>query len=612
MKPLIARIRRLSRRVFFWLPSAAPSEEIVPDAHHDHDLLLTVTESSRVPHIRQLRYVSRILSTTERKITLAAFIAFIFTSIGGFGYLAYSRTVRVPVIGGTLTEALVGEPKYINPVDAPASDVDRDLVALVFSGLFRMNGMEPIPDMAEKYSWSPDGKTLTVNIRQDARFHDGTEVTADDVLFTIDSIQDPARTSPLAARFRGIKSIIVDAKTIQFVLEQPDIGLLTALTVGILPQHVWEDIPSANARLADMNIKPIGSGPYRFKSFTRDSKGTIRSYTLELFNRYAGVKPFIQKIVFQFFSNKKLAEDALRADLVDSLAFTSLGFQQKNESTRWQAAELGLPQETVAFFNLKTKTLKEEKIRKALSGAVDREEILQAWNGHASGATGPYPFASASSTSLSLDEARSLLDSAGWRLPTDGAIRIFSRASSSTAVTTNTSSTELEIRIITSEQRELQSVADILKRRWSLLGVKVTVDVFPPEEFLRQATRERQADVVLTTVLLNPEQDLLPFWWSGQATDRGLNLSGLGDRDVDTALQSTRAASTTAALLDARQSVSKLIMRSAPAIFLARPASPYLLSKKIKGVTTPVIVSQPSDRFNDLRRWYIKTGWRWK
>ena len=355
MKPLIARIRALIRRVFFWLPSATQSEEIVPDAHHDHDLLLNVTESSRVPRIRQLRYVSRILSTTERKIALAAFIAFIFTSIGGFGYLAYSRTVRVPVIGGTLTEALVGEPKYINPVDAPANDVDRDLVALVFSGLFRMNGMDPIPDMAEKYSWSQDGKTLTVNIRQDARFHDGQDVTADDVLFTIDSIQDPARTSPLAARFRGIKAIIVDAKTIQFVLEQPDIGFLTALTVGVLPQHVWEDIPPANARLADLNIKPIGSGPYRFKSFTRDSKGSIRSYTLELFNQYAGVKPFIQTIVFQFFNNRKLAEDALKADLVDSLAFTSFGFQQ-NESTRLQTTELELPQETIAFFNLKPKT----------------------------------------------------------------------------------------------------------------------------------------------------------------------------------------------------------------------------------------------------------------
>ncbi|MEK7655495.1 MAG: ABC transporter substrate-binding protein [Patescibacteria group bacterium] len=611
MKPLIARIRALIRRVFFWLPSATQSEEIVPDAHHDHDLLLNVTESSRVPRIRQLRYVSRILSTTERKIALAAFIAFIFTSIGGFGYLAYSRTVRVPVIGGTLTEALVGEPKYINPVDAPANDVDRDLVALVFSGLFRMNGMDPIPDMAEKYSWSQDGKTLTVNIRQDARFHDGQDVTADDVLFTIDSIQDPARTSPLAARFRGIKAIIVDAKTIQFVLEQPDIGFLTALTVGVLPQHVWEDIPPANARLADLNIKPIGSGPYRFKSFTRDSKGSIRSYTLELFNQYAGVKPFIQTIVFQFFNNRKLAEDALKADLVDSLAFTSFGFQQ-NESTRLQTTELELPQETIAFFNLKTKNTRDEKIRKALSGSVDREEIPQAWNWHASNVTGPYPFMSASTTSISLEVARTLLDSAGWRLPTDGTVRILSRAPSSTAITANASSTELEIRIITSEQRELQSVADILKRRWSLLGVKVTVDVFPPEEFLRQATRERQADVVLTTVLLNQEQDLFPFWWSGQATDRGLNLSGLGDRDVDTALQATRTASTTDALLAAQSSVSKLILRSTPAIFLARPASPYLLSKKIKGVTTPSIVSQPADRFNDLRRWYIKTGWRWK
>ncbi|MBI4138874.1 peptide ABC transporter substrate-binding protein [Candidatus Uhrbacteria bacterium] len=611
MNAILARLRALVRRIFFWLPSAAPSDEVRPDIVHDHDLLLSVTETHRIPRIRQLRYISRILSTPERRTAVIALFVFLVTSLGGFGYLAYTRMVRVPVVGGTLTEALVGEPTYINPVDAPANDVDRDISSLIFSGLFRMNGLEAEPDLAERYAWSEDGKTLTATLRQDARFHDGEEVTADDVVFTIDSIQNPARTSPLAARFRGIKAVATDAKTVQFILDRPDATFLTALTVGILPQHKWQDIPPANARLADLNLKPIGSGPYRFKSFTRDSKGFIRSYTLERFARYAGIKPFLQTIVFQFYTDRKLAEDALKADLVNALAFSPLA-QQQNESSRWQTVELELPQQTIAFLNLKKKVLQDEKIRRALAGAVDRDELVTAWRGHAAPASGPFPFEQASSTSIGLDDARALLDAAGWRLPADGNVRISFRGPTSSTPTVTASSTELALTIITSDQRELVAVAEALKRRWSLLGVKVAVESLLPEEFLRRATRDRGADVALTTVLLSPEQDLFPFWWSGQRTDRGLNLSSLADRDVDAALEASRAASSTAQLSELRGTLSKLILRSTPAIFLVRPTSPYLISKKVRGVRNRASVSQPSDRFNDLVRWYIKTGWRWR
>lgn len=617
MKTLAVRALELVRRVFFWLPSSGRSEERLPEAGHDHALILAVTSPRKIPGFRQLRYGVRVvLSAAERRLLSGTLVVLLLSGGLALGFFINDHTLRVPVVGGSITEAVIGEPKYINPLDAPANDVDRDIVSLVFSGLFRMDGLAAVPDLAEKYAWSADGKTLTVTLRNDARFHNGDEVTADDVQYTIDAIQDPARTSRLASRFRGVKAIATDTRTIQFVQEQPDVTLLQSLTVGILPARLWQDIPAANARLADLNIKPIGSGPYLFKSFTRDSRGFVRAFTLERSDQYYGLKPYLKTVTFHFYPDRQQAEAALKADLVDSLAFATLQDNQK-ESSRWHHVRLDLPQETIAFFNLKNKTLADERVRRALAGVIDKLEIIEAWDGHAAAVSDPFPFMNGSSTLVDLDQARALLDSADWVLPKEGTVRIFSPktkgATTSTAPTGNASSTELALTIVTSSDKpELVAVADILKRRWSLIGVRVTIEAVETEELIRRATRDRDGQIILTNVLLDSTQDIFRYWWSGQATDRGFNISNLADRDVDTALETIRSASTTESLDQARLAVSTLIKRSTPAAFLVRPESLYLVSKKIDGVTPSVTVSRPADRFQDLMHWYTKTGWRWK
>lgn len=615
MNTFLARARALVQRVFFWLPSATPSEERLPEVSHDHALILAVKSPRRFPTFRQIRYgISVVLNGGERRILLLAAIAFLLAGGVSLGMVLKDRTVLVPVVGGTMTEGVVGEPSSVNPVDSPANDVDRDLVSLIYSGLFRMEGTEPVPDLAESYSWSDDKKTLTVVLRTDARFHDGSPVTAEDVQFTIDAIQDPSRNSPIAATFRGIKAVATDAQTIQFIQEQPDVTILNALTVGVLPSTLWQHIPAATARLADLNLKPIGSGPYRFKSFTRDSHGVLRTFTLERVDGYYGIAPYIKTLTFQFYSDRQQAEDALKGDLIDALAFSNQ-LAGKESSSRWNILSLELPQETVAFFNVKNKTLADEKVRRALAGAIDRQEVVDAWNGHAAEVTGPYPYSAPSSTVITLDEGRALLESAGWVLRSpDDTVRVLKSSikTSATSTAATASSTELAFTISTNDQPELIVAAEALARRWSLLGAKVTVEPVPLEELLKRSTRDRDADIVLTNVLLDNTQDLFPFWWSGQATDRGLNISGLADRDLDAALEAARTASTTAALQTARDNAARLIVRTTPAAFLVRPFASYLIAKKIHGVATDLVVSRPADRFNDLKNWYISFGWRWK
>ena len=131
-------------------------------------------------------------------------------------------------------------------------------------------------------------------------------------------------------------------------------------------------------------------------------------------------------------------------------------------------------------------------------------------------------------------------------------------------------------------------------------------------EVSRRATRDRSTQVVLLNVRLGPEQDLLPFWWSGEVTDRGLNLSSFADRALDDQLQSAKSATSTDQLLAIRQTITDTLNRTAPAVFLIRPFQHYLLSSKLKGVSDRQIAYNPAERFQDLMKWYVKTGWRWK
>ncbi len=614
----MARLRAWFRRVFFWLDRQQnASEEQGPDTSRDHALVLSVTQPRAVPRWRQLRYATRVLDLSERRWFVATTAAGAVFALAGFALLASRHLSPVPATGGTYTEAIVGTPQAINPIDGPANDADADLVALIYSGLFRMQGMQPVPDLAEKYEWSQDGKVLTVTLRQDARFHNGRPVTAYDVQFTIESIQDPARNSLLTPLFRGVTASALDERTVQFALDQPDATFLAALCVGIVPSSIWEDVTAQAARLANANIKPVGSGPYRVKAFTRDNLGQIKTYTLESFEGYYGVKPHIKNVTLEFFPDMDTAQDAVKSDLVDGLAFVQpLDTPRFSSAARWSQAQLELPQQTSAFFNLKDKLLSDVRIRQALTMAVDRGDLVESLNKFAAPNDTAYPFvATASATQSDLEGARKLLDAAGWVLPNNENVRIFLKPEQrkpGTAVVATASSTRLTLNILAPEQEDLAKVADALKRQWSLLGIQVEISVMDQKAALKKSTRDRDAQVMLWNVLLTPDQDLFPVWWSGQAGDRGTNFSGLADKDIDTLINAAKSASSTAALDVARAKLSEALAKRFAAAPLLRPSYAYVVSQRVKGVPQTIVAAQPSDRFNGMADWYVKTGWVWK
>ena len=151
----------------------------------------------------------------------------------------------------------------------------------------------------EQFQISPDKLIYTFKLRQDVVWHNDEPFTADDVVFTVGSIQDPAWQSQLKSALGNVQIEKMDESTIRFILKDPVANFLNSLTFGILPEHLWLTVPSSNATLAELNKKPIGTGPFEFSSLTKDKNGNIRTYSLIRNESYYSDMPYLDEIILE-------------------------------------------------------------------------------------------------------------------------------------------------------------------------------------------------------------------------------------------------------------------------------------------------------------------------
>jgi peptide/nickel transport system substrate-binding protein len=577
----------------------------------DYELVVNATSPRRLPSWRQLRYAGLVFSGREQRIiAFAAIIFAVAASLAGYAVFR-DRMSAAPAPGGKIIEAVVGAPKGINPLYASANDPDADLSALVFAGLFRRVDGTLANDLADKYEWSADGKQVTITLKDGLSFHDGMPLTSEDVLFTLQSAKDPAWRSPFAGDFRDATFGAPDEKTVVITLGAPDASILDALTIGILPAHVWSDILPQNAALADANVRPVGAGPFKVSSYRHGSNGAIQTYALERFDGYRGERPLLDGIELRFYPDPKSAEDAVRGGQADAIAFVPGADAKKFPATAFNDSKLALPQETISFFNVNDPILKDSRVREALLLAVDRDEITNAFGGFATPIGGPYPDdvhpSSASSTEERLAAARKLLDAAGWTLSDGSDVRSKTSSATSTAA-----APPLALTITVPDVPDLIAAADALARRWSLLNARTAVQAESSADVLRKATRDRNAQIVLWNILLPATEDQYSIWWSGEADGSGFNISNLKDRDVDAAIKEIGSASSTDALAAAKKKLTSAILARSPAAFLVRPSYAYVFSKRIQGIPEEMSLGSTSDRFTSIAKWYVKTKWEWK
>ncbi len=547
------------------------------------------------------------MNRTER-LALAV-LAIVLVASGLMSAVNYvkSHTEIIPQAGGTYREAAVGQPRNINPILASANDVDLDITRLVYSGLFRFNGrLELENDLADEVEISADNKTYTVRLREDVSWHDGKPLTADDVIFTIRSIQTPGYNSPLASTFRGVKVSKVDDQTVRFTLPQPYAPFLHSLTVGIVPKHVWSAIEPQNASLAEQSLKPIGTGPYRFTEIsTRRKTGDITNLKLVRHEGYYGQKPHLDEISFIFYPTLEEAVQAFRARKVDGISFLSLDLLNKVRGRSVNIHQLMLPQYFALFFNQQhNKALSEAGVRSALAMATDREQIVkEALASQGKPLHLPIPPSilsyqgDFSAPEVNPEAASQNLEDSGWKLADDG----FRYKDGE----------KLIVKITTTDWPEYIRTAEVVKEQWRKIGVDVELEHFGAGVIQQTVVQPRNYEALLFGEILPAKPDPYPFWHSTQTRSPGLNLSLLKNKEVDRLLEEARKTFDEDKRQEKYREFQDKILELTPAIILYQPYYLFAASDDVLGVNARQ-AALPAGRFNNIEQWHVNTKRVWK
>lgn len=514
-------------------------------------------------------------------------------------------------VGGHI-QGVVGRPSAIMPVLA-RTQVDRDLVSLLFRGLVRLGpGTSVLPDLAARWTVEEGGTYWTFHLRGDARWHDGEPVTSADVVFTVRVLQHPDYGGPLAATWAQVGVSAPDAHTVRFSLGDPVGGFLQATTLPLLPAHLLDGIPIAELADSEFARSPIGNGAFALVELTEGSavlEPVLPQVDLPdgpLEDPAAGVAglrtPLLERLELRFFDAPEALAAAFEAGEVDAAA----GLQPADavalsEATagsrtlRYPASTL-----TAVALNLRSVTgpFADQRARRALLSAIDREALVADLLGGAGTlAASPIPPSSwaydEEATQVAYDREAALagLREAGWKRE-DGKW-IPPRATKPLAVA-----------LLAPERTAnplLYQVAERVAEAWTALGLVTEVEALPPGEFVeRLRTGDFLAAVIDVNMGLDP--DPYPILASTQAVEGGSNISGVQVVALDRALRAARAPGPSQARLEAYGNLQDLLgtLQPMPALFF-RDAVVVVE----RGLAGPEVrpVADTGDRFWDVVRW---------
>ncbi len=567
-----------------------------------------------LPLIDKLEDLYRAFSPSGR----ALFLFFSWTLVISSGFLLYSLNnsllTAVPGYGGELTEGILGSPRFINPVLA-ISDADRDLSSLVYSGLLRAGvSGDYLPNLASSYSISGDGKVYTFHMDENARFSDGTPVTAEDVVFTVSKIQDPALKSPLRASWSGVAVREVDAHTVEFTLATTYAPFIENVTVGILPKHLWQNVSNEEFPFSELNTSPVGSGPFKIDSIARTQAGIPSSYVLAPFSKYLPGKAYLSKITLKFYQSEASLVAALKGGQIE--AASGLSPAEIPQLSSNSVKESPLNRVFGVFFNQsQSEVLRDLNVRVALDAAIDRQDLInRVLGGFGVALSGPLPpnVLSESGVSTStgatlpggIEGAKAYLLAHGWAMGADGIL------TKTTGTGKSAKTTRLSFSVSTGNVPELRAAAEYLREQWAAMGAEVDVKIFDQGDLSQNVIRPRKYDALLFGEVVGREADLYAFWDSSQRNDPGLNVALYANPTVDSALKDLRTTSDDATRASLYQTIIGELQKEVPAVFLYAPDFVYSVPNDIKGLDLGFIET-PSDRFQSVASWHRETDYVW-
>lgn len=490
----------------------------------------------------------------------------------------------------TLVIGVDSEPDTLNPV----LNYGADGASLIFDGLVsRDENNQLVPGLAtELPTVSDDGRTVTATLRDGVVFHDGTPLTAEDVVFTYQAVLNPKVDSTLRSDLEMLEAVEApDPKTVVFRLKYPYAPFLQRLTLGIVPAAALRD---QDINKAEFNRKPIGTGPYKVESWTPGDR-----LVLVANDRYFGGRPATDRVVVAFVPDDNVRAQRTRAgefDAVELAPKLAAGFA---DTPGYRVHAVPTADYRGVMLPMEHPVTGDRAIRRALTLAVNRAAMIEGVLGGAGEpAFGPVPPTSeffepsiVGPASGDPQAAQALLDAAGWRPGPDG-IRVKNgQRATFTLMYPASDSVRKEL--------ALAVTADAKK-----IGIEIT-----PEGLTWDAITPRMRRDALIMGYGTPyDPDFVSYKLFGSrfAGQGFFNPGFYRSKVVDRALEQGRSSADPAARRTAYRTFQRQLAEDVPWVFLTYLKHTYVVRDDIEGVT-PRVEAHEHDVANSL--WWNIERW---
>lgn len=523
--------------------------------------------------------------------------------VAQFRVLNRSWQTKQPAPGGIYTEGMVGAFTNANPLYA-ASQADATVSRLVFAGLLKYDNQNKlVGDLAESWSVSRDNLTYSVVLRSGLMWQDGQPLTAEDVVFTFQTAQNPDAKSPLFRSWRGIEVKAKDQRTVTFVLNNAFAPFPHSLTTGIVPEHLLGRVPASELRSATFNTdSPVGSGPFAWSSVEVASNSyQYREQRIGLTpsESYYGGRPKLDGFVVRTYQDQaQMIEDFLSQKLsaIVGLESTPEELREVNEARTYDTI---LAAQVAAFFRTDSKLLDEAEVRQALVRSVDVPKLVKELKDPVRisdspilrGQIGYDP--AITQLKYNLNTAEKLLQQQGWKLAQDG-----SRYKGKT---------KLQLRLVAQSTPRFSMLATELEKSWRAIGVDVSVSLLNDAE-IKSVIRDRNYDILLYGISIGADPDVFPYWHSTQKDPRSglrLNFSNYSSSVADSALEAGRSRTDPALRAVKYKPFLTQWRQDAPALVLYQPKFAYVTNTPLFGFDAREI-NTATDRLNSVSSWEIE------
>lgn len=545
-----------------------------------------------------------------KKLRWQLIIIFLTGLVVGILLLGEQPTVQTlapePVQGGVYTEALIGAPQRFNPLLDSYNAVDRDVDALVYSGLVKFDSRGvPHPELAESWGISQDGKTYNFSLRPGVTWHDGEPFTADDVLFTIEMIREGDGLIPedIKAFWQEVEVKVFSDLSLQFVLPEAFSPFLDYLTFGVLPQHILGDRSFSEMVEDDFNLSPVGTGPYRFERVVVEN-GQISGVLLSANQNFYKDPPYIEQIVLNYYPDAPSALEAYRQGIVQGIGLVSLDILDAALAEPNLAMyAMRKPELSMVIFNLnnpEVEFFQDADVRRALLMGLNRQWMINSiLKGQAIIADGP----------ILPDTWAYYPKTERVEFDRDAAINLFREAEYIVTGEENPVRAKEDVALsfeLLYPDTELHArLAEAIQANWRELDVDVTITAVPYEELVNVNLEDRLFEAALIDLNLTrtPDPDPYPFWDQAMATG-GQNYSQWDNRIASEYIEQARVVADLAERERMYRNFQVIFGEELPALPLYYPIYNYGVDYSVQGVSVGPLYDS-SDRFNTVADWFL-------